>query len=149
MDNVNFNNRIKNLRKERGLTQAQIAELLDIKVSTYSHMEREGKRPSMDIIEKLAKIFAVPLYELTGVYPSTGNELFKYDPEKELSIPTQRFSDTEIFDGRVYGDPPAAMRDLKYAEQQIILRYRLLSAEEKEKIEKYDDKAFKNRDTNN
>ena len=66
MDNNFFNNRLRELRKERNLTQAQVANALGIKLSTYSHMENDGKRPSPDILQRIARLFLVSVDNLTG-----------------------------------------------------------------------------------
>ncbi len=69
-----INERIIIARKLGNLTQAEIAERLDMKSSTYSQMERQGKISS-DMILKLSKILDVkPMYLLCG---ETNNELLK------------------------------------------------------------------------
>lgn len=78
-----INERIIIARKLGNLTQAEVAERLDMKSSTYSQMERQGKISS-DMILKLAKILDVkPMYLLCG---ETNNELLKEPdvfPKKE------------------------------------------------------------------
>lgn len=146
MDHSYFNNRIKALRTERNLTQAQIADVLGISASAYSYLEREGKRPSMDIVEKLSKIFAIPVYELTGSSPSISPFIKVNHEEETAGSRPMRLNDNDSFLGKQLGPRPEATRDLKYAEQEIILRYRLLNNEDKRKVEKYINKVFKNSD---
>ncbi|MBR4973897.1 MAG: helix-turn-helix transcriptional regulator [Clostridia bacterium] len=78
-----INERIIIARKLANLTQAEVAERLDMKSSTFSQMERQGKISS-DMILKLSKILNVkPMYLLCG---ETNNELLKESdifPKKE------------------------------------------------------------------
>ena len=55
---LQINQRIKKYRKEKKLNQKITAELLGVKHSTYSQMERKGGI-HIDIAIKLAKIFEV------------------------------------------------------------------------------------------
>ncbi len=142
MDNKYFNNKLKELRKSGNLTQQQVASVLGIKLNTYAHMEKDGKRPSFDMLEKLSKLFSVSVNELTGTKSSSGNLLnIKEEPSLILG-------NRGIFDENgIELIPPAFMMDLKSNEQDIILRYRLLSEEEKKKVLNYVNRTFNNRDT--
>ncbi len=53
--NESINKRIRRLRKTKGYTQADIAKILNLNLSTYSQMERKGNINS-DIIAKLSEI---------------------------------------------------------------------------------------------
>lgn len=59
--------RLKNLREEQGLTQSQLAENLDIAVSSISQYESGDRVPSDDMKIKLAKFFDVSLDFLMGI----------------------------------------------------------------------------------
>lgn len=59
--------RLKNLREEQGLTQSQLAEKLDIAVSSISQYESGDRVPSDDMKIKLAKFFDVSLDFLMGI----------------------------------------------------------------------------------
>lgn len=59
--------RIKMLREEYPLTQAQLAEKLDIVSSSISQYESGDRVPSDDIKIKLAKLFDVSLDFLMGL----------------------------------------------------------------------------------
>lgn len=54
---------IKKLRKDRvpQLTQAKYAKCIGITQAYLSQIERGHKKPSMEVIEKIAEDFAVPL----------------------------------------------------------------------------------------
>ena len=47
--------KLKVIRLERGLTQAEIAEKAKMSVNYYAKIERGEVRPSVDIYERLAK----------------------------------------------------------------------------------------------
>ena len=59
---VNFGERIKELRKERGITSCEMATRLGISRNTLTNWERGDKEPhAVEILEEMAKIFEVPL----------------------------------------------------------------------------------------
>ena len=51
---------IRNLRKERGITQADFAEKLGISLDTMSRWENERREPRYSDILKMAEILQVP-----------------------------------------------------------------------------------------
>ncbi len=55
---------IKRIRKEKGLTQKDVAEGSDMLVPTYSRLERGGSNPSLTSIVRIAKALDVPVIEL-------------------------------------------------------------------------------------
>ena len=56
--------RIKKLRNSAGLTQAQLAERVDISDEFLSRMERGAKAPSLHTAEKVARALGVSMKEL-------------------------------------------------------------------------------------
>jgi len=73
--------RIASLRKERGWTQAQLAELLEMSPSHVSRWEQNHWRPRQKAIERLAEVFEVDIDQLLaeeGVVPA---KLAEDDPE--------------------------------------------------------------------
>ena len=61
-----FNERLRRLRKERGLTQAQTAEHLSIAWRNYQCLEKDGNAPSFLTFVKAAEFFGVSLDYLAG-----------------------------------------------------------------------------------
>lgn len=55
---------IKRIRKEKRLTQKDVAEGSDMLVPTYSRLERGGSNPSLTSIVRIAKALDVPVIEL-------------------------------------------------------------------------------------
>ena len=57
---------LKKFRKERGLTQQEIAKLLNISQATYWGYEIEKYEPSIEILIKLSNILNVSIDKLVG-----------------------------------------------------------------------------------
>ena len=57
---------IRRLRKERGLTQQQVAEHLNIDRSTYAYYESGRSRINIDIIVRLAHFYKVSYATIIG-----------------------------------------------------------------------------------
>lgn len=55
---------LKRLRKERGLSQRQLAQALDVAVSTISKAENQKNLPSERLLERYSDYFSVPLDSL-------------------------------------------------------------------------------------
>lgn len=64
-----FTDKIRELRKSRGLTQQQTAKLLGISLSSYQKYEREKSSvmPSINVIIKIAEEFQVSVDYLLGL----------------------------------------------------------------------------------
>lgn len=58
--------RIKKCRKEKGLTQAQLGDLLGLSTTAIMRYEKAQREPKIDILSSMAKIFGVPLTYLMG-----------------------------------------------------------------------------------
>ena len=61
-----FTERIKELRTDKGLTQAQIEDELKLSRSMYSSWEQGRRQPNPDAILMLAKFFNVTAGQLLG-----------------------------------------------------------------------------------
>lgn len=59
-----FGSRLKELRKQRNLTQSQLAELCNIDEKHLSYIECGGSFPKADLIEKIAEILKIEPTEL-------------------------------------------------------------------------------------
>lgn len=122
---MKINEKIKNLRKEKGITQERIAELLGMKTSTYSQMERSGKIP-IDKILKLAKILEVNLLEI----------LDPENPSLSLAIEPPQTANLNL------EQPPTVAKEdytiraniLSNREENAIIMLRNLKAEDRESV---------------
>lgn len=63
---MEFKDRIKKLREERGWTQDDVAKRLDVTRATIAHYETGRKTPREDTLKKLADIFNVSIDYLLG-----------------------------------------------------------------------------------
>lgn len=61
--------RLKELRSERGLSQKELADVLDCSVTVYSRYETGAREPSLDTLIRLADFYGVTLDELVGRAP--------------------------------------------------------------------------------
>ena len=61
---VQFGKKLRDLRKERGKTQEQLAEAASISVDFLSLVERGINAPSFETLEKLAYALDVPVKQL-------------------------------------------------------------------------------------
>jgi len=59
-----FGKRLRYLRRDRDLTQEQLAELIDLSVNAISLLERGRTSPSFETLVKLAKALNVDVGEL-------------------------------------------------------------------------------------
>ena len=64
MDYIALGQRIRDLRRKRGLTQEKLAELVDLSVPYISHLERGTKKPSLAVLIRLAECLGVTVDRL-------------------------------------------------------------------------------------
>ena len=70
---------LKNLRKEKGLTQAQLGAKIGVTEKTINNYETKGKRPrNIDVYYKLSEVFNVGMSDLVGE-----EEAFYYNTQKQ------------------------------------------------------------------
>lgn len=58
--------RLKECRKEKGMTQGQVAIYCDITEKAYQNYELMTREPKLDILIRIADLFGVSLDYLTG-----------------------------------------------------------------------------------
>ena len=75
---MKFNERLKKLREEKGLTQVQLSELTGISARMIQQYESGNARPRLDAAEKIAKALNVTADQLLG----NGNMLVAQAAEK-------------------------------------------------------------------
>jgi transcriptional regulator with XRE-family HTH domain len=95
MTKLKLGAKIKELRKAKGLSQSEIADIINIDAKHLSRIEVGANYPSLDTLTKLAEALEVPLKELfefgsnmnsTGKHHETLNKLMKQATEEELKI---------------------------------------------------------------
>ncbi|WP_030372087.1 helix-turn-helix domain-containing protein [Streptomyces rimosus] len=80
--------RLRALRRDRGITLADLAATTGVLESTLSRLESGQRRATLELLLPLARIYGVPLDDLVGA-PSTG------DPRIHLK-PIRRFGMTFV-----------------------------------------------------
>jgi|AGTN01.2.fsa_nt_gi Predicted transcriptional regulators len=66
MDKITFGNRLKDLRKERGLGQVQLAKELGVGKSIVSLWELDASEPTLSKLIAISKFFKVSIDYLAG-----------------------------------------------------------------------------------
>lgn len=82
-----LNKKIKELRKERNMSQEELAELIDVTRQAVTKWERGASSPDMKHLIQIATIFNVPIEKIidnkqTGIYTVSGNEICSYCGKK-------------------------------------------------------------------
>ncbi len=129
---MTVNQRIFHYRKLAGLTQAEVAERMGMKIPTYSKMEREG-RITVDKLEKIAEILEININyllkdtpkEVKKVYipinppedDATGQNVVEQpvSPEKPFAVPPYVPTNRERNAMKIVHNLPKADQDEIYA----------------------------------
>lgn len=82
-------NRIRNIRKEKNITQERLAELIDKTTEHMSFIERGERSPSFEVLIDLSKALEVSLSYLLSIEPD-GQDV----PSIPAPIPTSSLPDT-------------------------------------------------------
>ena len=81
MKNLTFGQRLAQIRKDAGLTQALLAEKLNISVAMMKYYELRAKNPNLEIIRKLSNILDISvdtlLLDQKSIHPGPESELQK------------------------------------------------------------------------
>ena len=106
---ASFGKNITDYRKLCGLTQQQVADMLNLNRTTYTKYETGVSEPSIEIMKKIASIFGVDINALFDVHPF------------EMT-----FADSDM-----------PLYSLSREEQELVGIYRMFSEEEREKVMKF------------
>ena len=109
--------RLRAIRKEHGLTQQNIADVLGVDRTTYTVYEGGSITPSPATLVKLSQIYNVTVGYLIGV-EENHPELRKIPDEKQRE--------------KLLSSDPISL--LKKEEKELLLYFRVISDEEKRKI---------------
>ena len=71
---MNFQDRLKNLRNYQKLTQFEVGKLLGVSENTVRNWERGVKKPSMDALIGLSRLYETSLDDLVGNAPAERSE---------------------------------------------------------------------------
>ena len=64
---VNFGEKLKALRRQAGMTQAELARRLNVTKSVVSYYELQERSPSPDVLIRVAAVFHVTTDYLLGI----------------------------------------------------------------------------------
>lgn len=81
---IAFANRIKTLRKESNISQAQLAEMIDMSIDTMSNIERAKTIPRLDTVMQIAEKLNVEVYQLFQMHDIPTNDKEKLKTINEI-----------------------------------------------------------------
>ncbi len=73
--------RLRRVREQRGLTLTQAAEHTGISKSTLSRLETGQRRPSLELLLPLSRVYRVPIDDLVGA-PEVGDPRIRLKPRR-------------------------------------------------------------------
>ncbi|GAB6640533.1 hypothetical protein BOVMAS10_16590 [Streptococcus uberis] len=95
VNNSIFPQRLKKLRKEKGLTQKELGERLGVKQNTFTNWENGKREPNLSTILKLAEILETTTDDLLGYTILSANQ--PVVPLSELDVANiDKLSMTEL-----------------------------------------------------
>ena len=77
MDQVKIGNFLKKLRKEKGITQEQLAEILNVSGRTVSRWETGNNMPDISILVDIADYYDISIPEIISGERSKHEKLLK------------------------------------------------------------------------
>lgn len=86
---------LKDLRKEFGLSQKQMAEKLSISQQTYSDYEKGKTEPTIDTLIKISEFFKVSIEYLLGLEDDFG---IRVDSKELIKRPDYDIADKQLTD---------------------------------------------------
>ena len=108
--------RIKKLRKEKDITQEELAAAIGATKSAISMYERGERKPSFEIADALADYFDVSIGYLSG-----STDLRGYYPKSDRVMPD--------FSGLVRKEPERTLETITPQERRLLQYYRAASEE--------------------
>ena len=94
---MEFSERLKDLRKQAGLTQVDVAEKLGISQPAYASWERGFKKPTQENLVKIAQILNVSVDYLVGNSEEKADELDNIELLFRMSSKGLTDEEKEIF----------------------------------------------------
>ena len=90
-----FSDRLKELRKEKGLTQAELAGVLGISTPTVVMWENDKRKPHFDMLGKLYDVFGERFPYLIGSidYPAPGEVVETETASSEGWVVQEKYED--------------------------------------------------------
>lgn len=70
---------IKRIRKEKGITQKQLGEMLNISQAAIGQFESEKSNPKIETLEKIAACLSVPVAEFLSIHSEKDYDIMTAD----------------------------------------------------------------------
>lgn len=86
---MKFNEKIKALRKAADMSQQELADKLHVHVTHLSKMENGHLMPSIDIVQRLMKIFTVTADQLLNEEEKTVVDIQNHELNEQLALINQ------------------------------------------------------------
>ena len=83
------------LRSEKGLSQRELARIMNVSQGTYNNWENENTQPSIEQLIALADFFEVSVDYLVGRTDAMGNTVQITDPSRAFASKLLNAVDTE------------------------------------------------------
>lgn len=99
-----LSSKIKALRKEKKKTQQNIADLLNVRRSTYGEYERGKILPPMDKLKIIADYFGVTVDYLIGNEEANNQEEIDVSQQLELALESLKNDGDLYFNGKPLDD---------------------------------------------
>ena len=96
MDKEKTGQLITELRKEKGLTQKQLAEALNVTDKAVSKWERGLSFPDISMLEPISELLGVSIMELLAGERQSGEETMSREEAKDLINASVELSEEEI-----------------------------------------------------
>jgi len=72
---MNIGENIKKIREEKGLLQKQVAASVGVHPSNYSKIEKGEREPSIEVLDKIAKLFGLSVDQIIHPEENTPQEV--------------------------------------------------------------------------
>jgi transcriptional regulator with XRE-family HTH domain len=89
LTSMKFNEKIKALRKNANMSQQELSGKLHIHVTHLSKMENGHLLPSIDIVQRLMKVFAVSADQLLNESEKTVVDIQNHETNEQLAMINQ------------------------------------------------------------
>lgn len=78
--------KIRNIRKQKGYSQKDMAGLLGVTQSTIANYEKETRQPSIEMLVAMSDLFDITVDELLGLRNLPGTTLVDYDHMSQIQL---------------------------------------------------------------